>query len=217
MIINSKIMIMRKTLRSDSCTTVPKSESSTQQDSSFREMLNSAANEFGRGTGMLFNFDFGYDWGAQGKEAIGSGRYAFGAASFLAAGVEGTVDGALAYYLGKAIYGRLSSIGAGGVQGVKGGNLVDDLTGTVKSNYNRFVKSVPANSKGGVTAQLLDDGSYLFSTSSPGKVPGSSALYQKWVNAQGITTKFLKTTFDPKGNIVHIKDKINGTIIQGGQ
>ncbi len=84
-------------------------------------MLSSTANEFGRGTGMLFNFDFGYDWGAQGKEAIGSGRYAFGAASFIVSGVEGTVDSAVAYFLGKAIYGRLSSIGAGGVQGVKAG------------------------------------------------------------------------------------------------
>ncbi len=93
----------------------PQSESSTHYDSSFRDMLSSTANEFGRGTGMLFNFDFGYDWASQGKEAIGSGRYAFGAASFLAAGIEGTVDSAVAYFLGKAIYGRLRSIGAGGV------------------------------------------------------------------------------------------------------
>ena len=42
----------------------------------------------------------------------------------------------------------------------------------------------------------------------PGKVPGSKAVYQKTVDVNGVTTSFTKTTFDPQGNIVHIKNKL---------
>jgi len=66
---------------------------------------------------------------------------------------------------------------------------------------------MPANSKSSASFQLLDDGNYLFQATSPGKVPGSSALYQKWVNPQGETFKMLKTTFAPDGSIIHIKPK----------
>jgi hypothetical protein len=65
----------------------------------------------------------------------------------------------------------------------------------------------PANSKASSSFQLLDDGNYLFQATSPGKVPGSSALYQKWVNPQGETFKMFKTTFAPDGSIIHIKPK----------
>ena len=83
----------------------------------------------------------------------------------------------------------------------------ETLEGAVKSNYNRFVSKIPANSKASSSFQLLDNGNYLFQATSPGKVPGSSALYQKWVNAQGETFKMLKTTFAPDGSIIHIKPK----------
>ena len=81
------------------------------------------------------------------------------------------------------------------------------LEGAVKSNYGRFVSKIPANSKSSASFQLLDDGNYLFQATSPGKVPGSSALYQKWVNPQGETFKMLKTTFAPDGSIIHVKPK----------
>lgn len=45
---------------------------------------------------------------------------------------------------------------------------------------------------------------------SPGRVPGSKAVYEKQINATGKTTQYTKTTYDPQGNIVHVKDKING-------
>ena len=51
------------------------------------------------------------------------------------------------------------------------------------------------------------NGTYLFQATSPGKVPGSSALYQKWVNPQGETLNMLKTTFAPDGSIIHVKPK----------
>lgn len=81
------------------------------------------------------------------------------------------------------------------------------LSGAVESNFNRFVSKIPANSKSSASFQALEDGNYLFSASSPGKVPGSSALYQKWVNPQGETFKMFKTTFAPNGSIIHIKPK----------
>jgi hypothetical protein len=81
------------------------------------------------------------------------------------------------------------------------------LEGAVKSNYGRFVSKIPANSKASSSFELLDDGNYLFQATSPGKVPGSSALYQKWVNPQGETFKMIKTTFAPDGSIIHVKPK----------
>ena len=41
----------------------------------------------------------------------------------------------------------------------------------------------------------------------PGKVPGSKAVYNKVVDSNGKTIKVYKDTFDPKGNLVHRKDK----------
>jgi hypothetical protein len=82
------------------------------------------------------------------------------------------------------------------------------LEGAVKSNYDRFVSKMPANAKSSASFQLLDKNSYLFQATSPGKVPGSSALYQKWVNTQGETFKMTKTTFAPDGSIIHVKPKL---------
>lgn len=89
---------------------------------------------------------------------------------------------------------------------LRGGVTV--LEGGVKSNFSRFVSKIPANSKTSASFELLGDGNYLFKATSPGKVPGSSALYQKWVNPQGETFKMLKTTFAPDGGIIHIKPKM---------
>jgi RHS repeat-associated protein len=82
------------------------------------------------------------------------------------------------------------------------------LEGSVESNFTRFVSKMPANSKGSATYELLEDGNYLFKATSPGKVPGSSALYEKLVNPLGETLKMNKTTFAPDGSIIHIKPKL---------
>ena len=63
------------------------------------------------------------------------------------------------------------------------------------------------NSKSSATFKQLKDGNYLFEATSPGKVPGSKAVYQKWVNPQGETFKMLKTTFSPDGKVIHVKLK----------
>jgi hypothetical protein len=47
---------------------------------------------------------------------------------------------------------------------------------------------------------------------SPGRVPGYSAVYKKQIDAAGKTIRYTKTTYDPVGNIVRAKDKINGGV-----
>ncbi len=91
------------------------------------------------------------------------------------------------------------------LEGVKGGTTV--LEGAVKSNFTRFMKKIPANSKSSATFKQLKDGNYLFEATSPGRVLGSKAVYRKWVDQQGETLKMLKTTFGPDGKITHIKSK----------
>lgn len=86
-------------------------------------------------------------------------------------------------------------------------NEVATLSGEVENNFKRFVKKAPSNSKDNITFKQLKNGDYLFEAISPGKVPGSKAIYQKWVNPNGETFKMIKTTIDPDGNIIHQKHK----------
>jgi RHS repeat-associated protein len=82
------------------------------------------------------------------------------------------------------------------------------LEGEVKSNYGRFVKDMPINAKSSSSWKLLDNGNYLFEATSPAKnIPGSKAVYQKWVSPQGVTLRMTKTTYAPDGSVVHTKDK----------
>src|SRR5690606_21882286 len=87
----------------------------------------------------------------------------------------------------------------------KGGATV--LKGAAKSNYSRFVKKIPANSKSSATFKQLKDGNYLFEATSPGKVRGPKAVYQKRVNPKGETYKMIRTTYAPDGSITHVKSK----------
>lgn len=75
-------------------------------------------------------------------------------------------------------------------------------------NLSRFIKKIPANSKNSVKIKKEKNGHIKFTTTSLGKVPGSKSVYQKTVNPEGKTIEFSKTTYDPKGKIVHIKDKL---------
>ncbi len=111
--------------------------------------------------------------------------------------------GGFASYKGFNSWGGIKATEQGGLNAAKGGETI--LEGAVKSNYSRFVSKIPANSKASASFELLEDGNYLFKATSPGKVPGSSALYQKWVNPQGETFNMIKTTFAPDGSIIHIK------------
>lgn len=89
------------------------------------------------------------------------------------------------------------------------------LTAGQSSNLARFEKSLPSGSLGAKVDSL--GSGVVFSATVPGRVPGSSAVYQKTVDSAGQTSSYLKTTFAPDGSVVHIKDKINNVIIPHDQ
>ena len=84
---------------------------------------------------------------------------------------------------------------------------VDDLTGSTLSNYNRFVKNLPAAAEQ-PTITSLPGGGFEFSANVPASnIPGSYATYAKVVDADGVTTSFIKTTIAPDGSVVSVKVK----------
>ncbi|VTU29148.1 Cell wall-associated polypeptide CWBP200 [Variovorax sp. PBS-H4] len=86
------------------------------------------------------------------------------------------------------------------------------LTIEQAKNIARFEKKLPANAKDGVGVRPLPNEGVAVQATSPGRVPGSSAVYEKQIDAAGTTVQYSKTTYDPAGNIVHVKDKINGGV-----
>jgi hypothetical protein len=58
----------------------------------------------------------------------------------------------------------------------------------------------------------LPGGGKVFQAEVPGRVPGSRAIYEKQVDAAGRTVQYTKTTYDPAGNIPHVKDKVTGEV-----
>jgi len=79
------------------------------------------------------------------------------------------------------------------------------------SNLARFNKKLPSGA-GETTIRDLPGGGRSFQAEVPGRVRGSKAIYEKQVNAAGKTVEFKKTTIDPSGKVVHVKDKIRGTV-----
>lgn len=77
-------------------------------------------------------------------------------------------------------------------------------------NLKRFQKKIPSNSKNNVELRKLPNNGVAAQATSPGKVPGSKAVYEKQIDLNGNTVQSTKTTYDPQGNIVHVKDKLNG-------
>jgi RHS repeat-associated protein len=80
------------------------------------------------------------------------------------------------------------------------------------SNLSRFEKNMPKGA-GSTIIRELPGGSKAFQAEVPGQVPGSKAVYEKQVDASGKTLEFTKTTIDPAGNDVHVKDKVRNTTI----
>lgn len=86
------------------------------------------------------------------------------------------------------------------------------LVGKQAANLSRFEKNLPKGNTE-VAVDGLGDG-VVFTSTVPGNVPGSKAVYQKAVDAAGDTSSPLKTAIDPEGNVLHIKDKIGKTELQ---
>ncbi|MEW6533773.1 MAG: hypothetical protein AB1473_23285 [Thermodesulfobacteriota bacterium] len=75
-------------------------------------------------------------------------------------------------------------------------------------NLQRFEKRLPAAASE-TEIYKLPGGGRVFRAEVPGKVPRSKAIYEKRVDAAGRTTGYTKTTVDPEGKVVHVKDKFN--------
>lgn len=66
-----------------------------------------------------------------------------------------------------------------------------------------------------VDARLLPNGGVVVQAHSPASnIPGSGAVYEKQIGADGKTQQFTKTTYAPDGGIVHVKDKVSGGVFQ---
>lgn len=131
------------------------------------------------------------------------------AATVVADAAAGTWMGAIAVN-GPAIVasteivaGTAAAIATGG-----GAPTPASMTAAQASNVNRFASKLPKGNSG-VAVDALGDG-IVATARVPGTVPGSSAVYQKTIDASDQTSSYLKTTFDPRGNVVHIKDKMGG-------
>lgn len=77
-----------------------------------------------------------------------------------------------------------------------------------EANLGRFIKKLPRGAKN-VQKEKLSGGRWAFSADVPGRVPGSNAVYRKVVDASGKTVEYTKTTTDPAGRVVHVKDKLH--------
>ena len=78
----------------------------------------------------------------------------------------------------------------------------------------RFVKKLPRNAKDNLSIQALPNSGVAIQALSLGKVPGSSAIYEKQVDAWGQTIQFTKTTYDQNGDMIMVKDKLTGEVYE---
>jgi hypothetical protein len=119
-----------------------------------------------------------------------------------------TIRGELGYDLGPAV-----EVIAGGIAGATRGlsHAARGLTTDQAANLSRFVKKLPRGA-GEPSIRDLPSGGKAFQAEVPGRVTGSKAIYEKQVDASGRTIQYTKTTYDPAGNIVHVKDKITEAV-----
>lgn len=83
-------------------------------------------------------------------------------------------------------------------------------------NLKRFIDKIPSNSKSSI--EISKNGNLItMRATSPWNVPWSKAVYEKVMDAWWKTIQYLKTTFDPNWNIVHIKDKLTGKTINSNK
>ena len=88
-----------------------------------------------------------------------------------------------------------------------GKKKVKNLTPKQVANLKRFEKKLPKGANPTIVKHL-PNGNKVFKAEVPGRVPGSSAVYEKTVDATtGNTVKYIKTTYLPDGSIAHVKQK----------
>ena len=112
-------------------------------------------------------------------------------------------------------------MGGGGGKGWFGGTRGGTSYGKTRAEAKSNIKSLPQSAQQGArnmhrstksqyqnfSYKRLPNGNHVYRAENPGIVPGSKAVYYKEVNPQGKTVRFYKETIDPKGNLVHTKEK----------
>jgi hypothetical protein len=72
------------------------------------------------------------------------------------------------------------------------------LAQEIKASGERFFRKAPSGSQN-FSSTANKDGSMTFRYETPGKVPGSRAVYEKTVDSSGTTVRVHKQTYDPAG------------------
>ena len=85
-------------------------------------------------------------------------------------------------------------------------NSVSSYPETIQKSAKSFFKG-SSNNYNNYNVTKYSDGTYKIKMENPGRVPGSKAIYYKEIDANGKTLRVYKETYDPQGNLVHIKEK----------
>lgn len=83
---------------------------------------------------------------------------------------------------------------------------VSTLPKEIQRSAKSFFKG-GSNHYNSFSVEELSDGNYRIKMENPGKVPGSKAVYYKIVTSEGQTVRVYKETYDPDGNLIHVKEK----------
>ena len=83
---------------------------------------------------------------------------------------------------------------------------VDKMPQLIQKGVKSFFKG-SSNNYNSYSVTHNKDGTYTIKMTNPGKVPGSKAVYYKIMDSNGKTIRVYKETYDPSGNLVHVKEK----------
>ena len=83
---------------------------------------------------------------------------------------------------------------------------VNQLPQNIRKSTKSFFKG-SSNNYNNYSIVKNQNGTYTVTMENPGRVPGSKAIYYKIIDSNGKTIRVYKETFDPKGNLVHRKEK----------
>ncbi|MBI3564673.1 MAG: hypothetical protein HY079_05705 [Elusimicrobia bacterium] len=146
---------------------------------------------------------------------------AFKVASLVGGFVSGYLVGAAAEAAGTALGGGIAALqggaklagaeaGAAESFGAGAASRYEFMSSEQAKNLIRFERKLPANAGPTYIYDLPSGGKAFQAESAASKIPGSYATYEKQVDALGNTIQYTKTTYDPLGKIVHVKDKLTG-------
>jgi len=83
---------------------------------------------------------------------------------------------------------------------------INNLPANIQKSVKSFFKG-SSNNYNKYSVFKNKNNTYTIKMENPGKVPGSKAVYYKIIDDNGKTLRVYKDTFDPKGRLIHRKDK----------